>query len=176
MVPWVIEPSVASISELAIDRCRSRSCILWLGCLCIALGVARARGDDWTSSDGVIKVTIPNSGFTRVENPPTNYLALWISHDETIRLGVAQIPYPRGAQLLRTNLEKGIAGAGAEITASSTSTKDGHEVWGNSTASSIEGVKNIGQTSIVRVNDSIFALFSRRGGPRLQPPFRGKMP
>jgi hypothetical protein len=31
-------------------------------------------------------------------------------------------------------------------------------VWGNSTTSSIEGVKNIGQTSIVRVNDSIYQI------------------
>jgi hypothetical protein len=114
--------------------------------------------EEWTSPDGVVKVTVPETGFVRVENPPASFLVLWVSADETMRLGVAQMPYPQGQRLDRTNFEKGIAGAGAEISASSTSTQNGHEVWVLSTTSSPGGVKNNGIQSIIRVNDSIYQV------------------
>lgn len=126
--------------------------------LSLAIATAAVRGEEWTSSDGVVKVTVPDSGFVRVENPPPSFLVLWISADETIRLGVAQMPYPAGQRLNRANFEQGIAGAGAEITASSSSRQNGHEVWVVSTTSSTGGVKNNGTQSIIRVDGSIYQI------------------
>ena len=126
--------------------------------LVLAMPTVTIRAEEWTSPDGVVKVTVTDADFVRVESPPASFLVLWISRDETIRLGVAQMPYPKGQRLKRANFEQGIVGAGAEITASSTSTQNGHEVWVVSTTSSPDGVKNNGTQSIIRVNDSIYQI------------------
>lgn len=92
--------------------------------------LAAISAGEWTTSDGVVTVAVPNeSRFILGEvEPPLS--VVWVTDDETVKLGVAETPFPKNATLVKSAVEEGLAEElGGEIVASSTSQVDGHEVF-----------------------------------------------
>src|SRR5436189_6052688 len=79
--------------------------------LCITAAiVAPARGEEWTAPDGAISVAAPDAArFVRLDEPPAPFLALWVSQDETLRLGVMKMGTPPLGKLNRAAAEAGLA-------------------------------------------------------------------
>src|SRR5688500_12008969 len=98
--------------------------------LLTALCSEAAWGAEWTSPAGVLAVTAPDSQrFDRVEQPPEPFLVLWVSKDESIRLGVIRMPIPAQASLTRQGVEEGFAEEiRGTIAASSMAMQNGHEI------------------------------------------------
>jgi hypothetical protein len=64
----------------------------------------------WTSPDGVISVTPPDAEkFQQLPEPPPTFLVLWISSDESIRLGVMKSAVPPHVQLIQSVVQDGLA-------------------------------------------------------------------
>jgi len=95
-------------------------------CLC-ATCLSAAQ---WKAKDGNISVAVPDeSRFVEVDAVPPLSVT-WISTDETIRLGVAEIPIRPNMKLIRSSVEEGLAEEmRGKIVASSTRQQDGHEVF-----------------------------------------------
>ena len=112
-------------------------------CLVTAFWGSVCLGEQWISPDGVITVEAPNSSdFERVDEPPTPFIALWISRDETLRFGVIKVDLPQSGKLIRSSVEEGMMEeVGGSITASSSTVKNGHEIWLMSAKGSIQGTR-----------------------------------
>jgi hypothetical protein len=136
-------------------------CLLSLAC-----DATVARAVEWTSPDGVIKITVPDAAkLEPLETPPTPFLALWMSADESLRIGVMQRPFPTHQGLLRSAADEGFAEEiGGSITAATTATNNGHEIWLTTASGSSNGTKMTGTQAIVRVNDSVYKIMAMTVG------------
>jgi hypothetical protein len=87
-----------------------------------------AVGEQWKSSDEKIAVTIPDApGFVKVEAMPP---LIWVSKDETIKLGVVEMAVPANTKLIQSALERGFAESiQGKIVASSKDVRAGHDVF-----------------------------------------------
>ncbi|MDA7873779.1 hypothetical protein N9B17_01315 [Rhodopirellula sp.] len=90
-----------------------------------------ANAETWTSPDGFLSVTQPNSvTFNAVPSPPSPFIGLWVSNDDSTRLGVTKTPVPPNINLMQTAAEEGLAEQiGGEVTRLSTAQVAGYEVW-----------------------------------------------
>lgn len=105
---------------------------------CLALAVVAiftfsglAHAQTWTTSDGFLSVTEPNSEtFVAVPDPPEPFIALWISRDESTRLCVTKTEIPANIELVQSSVEEGLAEEiGGEATRLPTRQVAGYEVW-----------------------------------------------
>jgi hypothetical protein len=145
-----------------MDALRSLTVLL----LTTVLGVVTSRGDEWTSADGVIEVTAPDAArFDRMDDPPEPFLALWISKDETLRLGVMKIAISAQTKLVRSSTEKGLAQeVRGTIAASSTMVRNGHEVWLMTAQGSNQGVNLQITQALANVNGSVYKVMAATVG------------
>src|SRR5688500_6854358 len=95
------------------------------------LAVDFGLAEEWASPDGVIVVKAPDPmNFDPMDDPPAPFMALWLSKDETVRLGVMKMAIPPNVKLIRSSAEEGLTEeVGGRITASSSVVKNGHEIW-----------------------------------------------
>lgn len=83
---------------------------LLVACIGTFACVPKLCAQQWTSSDGVISVTTPDSEkFQMLPEPPPTFLVFWISHDESIRLGVMKSAVPPNVQLIQSVIQDGLA-------------------------------------------------------------------
>jgi hypothetical protein len=103
-----------------------RFTIAW--CVATAM-VATAAGEDWTSPDGAISVSPPDAArFVRLDDPPSPFLALWVSQDESLRLGVMKMGAPPQGKLNRAALKRAWRRSHGGSHRHQRST-EGHELW-----------------------------------------------
>lgn len=90
-----------------------------------------ANSQTWTSPDGFLSMTPPDSNdFQPVPSPPSPFIGLWVSNDETMRFGVMKIQVPPNVKLIQSSVEEGLAEEiGGEVTRLPTKQVSGHEVW-----------------------------------------------
>ena len=90
-----------------------------------------ANAQTWTSPDGFLSVAKPNSEtFNAVPSPPSPFIGLWVSNDDSTRLGVMKTPIPPNIKLIQTSAEEGLAEQiGGEVTRLSTAQVAGYDVW-----------------------------------------------
>jgi hypothetical protein len=120
-----------------------------LFCSILALP-AVSQGETWTSPDGFLSVTPP-------DGTPAPFICMWVSSDETIKLGIVKLDYPAKQKLIQASVERGF---GEEISAAVTRLPtihlSGYEVWkmsGDSAAGDmIQG--------IVRNEGSVYKLIT----------------
>lgn len=117
-----------------------------------------AKSQTWTTPDGVLSITPPDAKeFQSVDSPPSPFVALWVSKDETIKLGVTKTQIPPNIKLVQSSVEEGLAEEiGGEVTRLPTRHVSGHEVW-NMTAkgSSLEITQ-----AMVQHGDTIYKLMA----------------
>ncbi len=91
-------------------------------------GIAHAQ--TWTTPDGFLSVTPPNSEtFIAAPSPPEPFVGLWVSGDESTRLGVMKTQIPTNIKLNQSSVEEGLAEEiGGEVTRLPTKQIAGHEV------------------------------------------------
>ena len=131
--------------------------------LILAAGAGKASGADWASPDGAIVVATPDPAkFRFVDNPPEPFLALWISNDETLRLGVMKATMPANVKtLIRSSGEQGLAEEiHGTITGSSTMVKNGHEIWLMAAKGSIQGINAQVSQALVQCNGSVYKVMA----------------
>ena len=64
--------------------------------------------DTWISPDLRANVEAPDpSAFRKVEPAPKPFVALWMNQDESVKLGVIEMPIPPGVSVSRTDMVKG---------------------------------------------------------------------
>lgn len=131
-----------------------------------AFSVTAALGDEWTSPDGVIVVTAPDAAdFQRVDDPPEPFIALWLSKDETLRLGVMKIAIPSSVKLIRSSTEEGLAEeVGGTVTASSSAVKNGHEIWTMTAKGSAQGINLQITQALAHYNGSLYKVMAAAVG------------
>lgn len=60
-----------------------------------------AHSQTWTTPDGLLTVTQPNAEiFTAVDSPPEPIVGLWVSNDESTKLGVVKNQIPTNTKLI----------------------------------------------------------------------------
>ncbi len=99
--------------------------------LAMALAVSSALGEEWTSPDGVVAVTVPNADdFELMDGAPDRFLVLWVSKDDSLYFGVIKTEIPPDVTLDRSWAEEEVAEeADQPISTSSTVIKNGREFW-----------------------------------------------
>lgn len=92
---------------------------------------ALGKSQTWTSPDGFLMVTPPDAGeFQMVPSPPSPFIGLWVSNDESMRLGVLKLQVPPNTELNQTAAEEGLAEqVGGEVIRLPTKQLSGHEAW-----------------------------------------------
>ncbi len=102
---------------------------LTLAVLLVVPAIASAQ--DWTSPDGFLSVTPPTPDvFDKLPTPPPPFVALWVSHDESMKFGVMKIQIPPTLKLNQSSAEQGLAEEiGGKVTRLPTKQLSGHEVW-----------------------------------------------
>ncbi len=105
------------------------------------MAAGKASGADWVSPDGAIAVAAPDPAkFKLIDNPPDPFLVLWVSKDQSLRLGVMKGTIPANIKLDRSSVEQGMAKeVNGRITSSSIKVKDGYEIWHMAARGSIQG-------------------------------------
>ena len=97
----------------------------------ILLAPLAINAQAWTSPDGVVTVTTPDPNvFTEVVPPPSPFIVVWASNDDTQRLGVTMVQMPPGTHLIQDAVEEGMGErTGGQITRLPSRYISGHEVW-----------------------------------------------
>lgn len=110
----------------------------------------------WTSPDGFLSVEIPDeTRFQALPTPPPPFLVIWISNDESTKLGVMKTQIPPDRKFIQSSVENGFAKEmGGKVTRLPTKMVSGHEVW------SMAGQTPSGEITqaIVRHNDAAYKL------------------
>ena len=134
--------------------------------LAAAFSVAGTLGDEWTSPDGVIVVTAPDAvDFQQVDDPPEPFIALWVSNDETLRLGVTKTAIPPHIKLVRSSTEEGLAEEiGGTIAASSSVAKNGHEIWTMTAKGSTQGINIQITQAIAQYQGNVYKVLAANVG------------
>lgn len=104
---------------------------LALAVVAIVASSGIAHVQTWTTPDGFLSVTQPNSEtFTAVPSPPEPFVGLWVSNDESTSLGVMKTQIPTNIKLVQSSVEEGLAEEiGGEVTRLPTKKVAGYEVW-----------------------------------------------
>lgn len=131
-----------------------------------AFNITAAFGDERTSPDGVIVVTAPDSAhFEHINDPPAPFIALWLSKDETLRLGVTKMAIPSNVRLIRSSTEDGFAEEiDGTVTASSSVVKNGHEIWIMTARGSAQGTPLQSTQAIAQFNGSLYKVMAAAVG------------
>lgn len=92
---------------------------------------ALANSQTWTSPDGFLSITPPDANeFQSMPTPPSPFVGLWVSNDETMKFGVMKTQIPPSIKLIQSSAEEGLAEEiGGEVTRLPTKQVSGHEVW-----------------------------------------------
>ena len=92
---------------------------------------ALANAQTWTSPDGFLSITPPDANtFQAMPTPPSPFVGLWISNDETMKFGVMKMQIPPTIKLIQSSVEEGLAEEiGAKVMRLPTREVSGHEVW-----------------------------------------------
>ncbi len=104
----------------------------WAISLLIGLLPATVTAETWTSPDGLVTVTAPDAAqFVTIPELPPGFVALWISHDESMKFAILRIEVPPDTpRLIQASVEEGLAEeAGGKVVRLPTRTVSGHEVW-----------------------------------------------
>jgi hypothetical protein len=90
-----------------------------------------AAGQTWTSPDGFISLTRPDATqFQELPDPPPPFLGLWVSNDESMKLGIVKLNVPTNLKLIQSSVEDGLAEEiGGKASRLGTKIVSGHEVW-----------------------------------------------
>jgi len=90
-----------------------------------------AKSQTWTSPDGFLSITPPDATkFKPIPSPPSPFVGLWVSDDQTMKFGVMKTQIPPNIKLIQSSAEEGLAeGIGGEVTRLPTKKVSGHEVW-----------------------------------------------
>jgi hypothetical protein len=109
---------------------KTHSAVL-IAALFFSLIPSLAKGQTWSTPDGVLTVTPPDSKlFKETQNPTAPFLALWESNDEKTKLAVMTMAVPPGITLDQASAEEGLEKeVGAKVNRLPTKTIQGHEVW-----------------------------------------------
>lgn len=121
-----------------------------------------ANSQTWTSPDGFLSITPPDSNdFQPMPSPPSPFIGLWVSSDETMKFGVMKIQVPSNVKLIQSSVEEGLAEEiGGEVTRLPTKQVSGHEVW-NMTA---KGASVEITQSMVRHDGALYKLMAATVG------------
>lgn len=80
-------------------------CLALVACLSMYV---YSSADTWISPDLRANVETPDASvFRKVEPAPKPFVALWINQDESVKLGVIEMPIPSGVTVSRTDMVKG---------------------------------------------------------------------
>ena len=80
-------------------------CLALVACLSFSV---YCSADTWISPDLRANVEVPDpSAFRKVEPAPKPFVALWINQDESVKLGVIEMPIPPGVSVRDAELVKG---------------------------------------------------------------------
>jgi hypothetical protein len=127
----------------------------------VFLGGTNVFADVWKTTDGNISVATPDaSQFVEVgSTPPLS--VIWVSKDETIKLGVAEIPFRRGTKLVRSAVERGFAKeTGGKIVASSAKQQAGHDVFDMTCHWEMSGNDVYTTQLVVAVGDKVYKVMA----------------
>jgi hypothetical protein len=158
-------PVVAAIvaAPLSVSLCQARTAMLQLVktialvCL-VAMHVSAA---EWKTTDGNISVAAPDeSRFVQADvTPPLS--VIWVSTDETIKLGVAEVPFRPDMKLIQASVEKGFAeGLGGRIVDSSTEQQAGHEIFVMTGHGEALGTEVYITQAVVAVGDKVYKIMA----------------
>lgn len=125
------------------------------------LAAASLGASEWTTSDGQASVRIPDeTRFVQIEAPPP-LAALWISRDESIKLGIAEIPMPDGMTLRQSSVEEGLAEEmGGRIVDSSVTRQGEHAVFMMTAHSDSNGVDLYITQGVVAANGRAYKVMA----------------
>ncbi len=92
---------------------------------------AIANSQTWTSPDGFLSITPPDATvFQPIPTPPSPFVGLWVSNDETMKFGVLKTEIPPSIKLIQSSAEEGLAKEiNAEVIRLPTKQVSGHEIW-----------------------------------------------
>ena len=92
---------------------------------------AIAYSQTWTSPDGFLSITPPDATvFQPFPSPPSPFVGLWVSNDETMKFGVMKTEIPPNIKLIQSSAEEGLAKEiNAEVRRLPTKQVSGHEIW-----------------------------------------------
>lgn len=90
-----------------------------------------ATAQTWTSPDGFLSITPPDGDtFQAMPTPPSPFVGLWVSNDESMKFGVMKMTIPPTINLIQSSAEQGLAEEiGGQVTRLPTRKVSGHEVW-----------------------------------------------
>jgi hypothetical protein len=102
-------------------------------------------------------VTVPDaSRFVQLETTPP-LAVVWVSQDETIKLGVSIIQLPRRMELIQASVEEGMAEEmHGRIVESSKSQLDGHQVFTMTATGDVAGSSVHITQSVVAIGDKVY--------------------
>ena len=137
---------------------RQRATTLTLICCC----ATTASALEWKTPDGKLAVTVPDRPrFAEVDPPPPPLSAVWVTADETIRLGVVEQHSPPNTRLVRAAFEKALAQEiNGKIVASSADVRRGHEVLTVTAHGSLQGDEVYITTSAFITGDRAYKLMA----------------
>ncbi|MDB4671898.1 hypothetical protein OAF34_07150, partial [Pirellulaceae bacterium] len=117
-----------------------------------------AHSQTWTTPDGLLTVTQPNAEiFTAVDSPPEPIVGLWVSHDDSTKLGVVKNQIPTNTKLIQSSVEKGLAEEiGGEVTRLPTKQVAGYEVWHMKATGTSAKITQ----AILRIDDTVYKLMA----------------
>jgi hypothetical protein len=127
----------------------------------VFLGATNVFAGVWKTADGNISVVTPDaSRFVQVDSTPP-LSVIWVSKDETIKLGVAEIPFRRGMDLVRSAVERGFAKeTGGKIVASSAKQQAGHDVYVMTVHWKMHGNDFFTTQVVVAVGDKVYKVMA----------------
>lgn len=101
---------------------------LWVG---VTLLSTTLHAEVWTAADGAVAVTVPDDlQLLAVPTPPAPFVALWMTDDAAVKLGVVASAVPTHVKLDQTMVEQGLeTEIGGPVTRLPTKTVGGQEVW-----------------------------------------------
>jgi hypothetical protein len=117
-----------------------------------------ASSQTWTSPDGFLSITPPDvNQFKQMATPPSPFVGIWVSNDETMKFGVMKTQIPPKIQFIQSSVEEGLATEiNGKVNRLPTKQVSGHEIW-NMTAKG-ESVE-ITQ-AIIRHDGSLYKLMA----------------
>jgi len=127
-----------------------------------SIGSEAIHAEQWTTKDGIISVTAPDSSRFQQQEPTPPMSVLWVSNDGVIRLAVVEIPMPKkNMPLIRSSLEKGAAEElHGKIVASSKSQQGNQPIFTMTVASDANGTPVFLSQSVAAVNGKAYKVMA----------------
>ena len=127
----------------------------------VCLFTTAVSAAEWQTTDGNISVVVPDeSRFVQVDAvPPLS--VIWVSTDETIKLGVAEVPFRPDMKLVQSSVEKGLAEEmGGKIVDSLTERQAGHEIFVMTGHGEVLGTEVYITQAVVAVGDKVYKVMA----------------